>query len=98
MIRALVAAAVLGAAAFAPAAFAETAKFNTESTLLSAIWANAEAKAAFTKVFPEVAANPQLEQGMGMSLAEISGYVPDMMTPDKLKELQAEFDKITPAE
>ncbi len=97
MIRTLAAAALLGAVAFAPAAFADQAKFNTETTLLSEIWANPEAKAAFAKIFPEVAANDQIEQGMGMSLTEISGYVPDMMTPEKLKELQAEFDKIQTA-
>jgi hypothetical protein len=29
-----------------------------------------------------------------MTLTEISGYVPDQVTPEKLKQLQAEFDKI----
>jgi hypothetical protein len=93
MIRKVLVAAALAAATLSPA-FAEEPKFNTTTTLLSDIWANPEAKAAFTKVFPEVAANPQLEQGMGMTLTEISGYAPDQMTPEKLKELDAEFAKI----
>lgn len=93
MIRKLVLAAAFAGMLAAPA-FADEPKFNTTTTVLSDIWANEAAKAAFVKVFPEVAANPQLEQGMALSLAEIAGYVPDMMTEDKLKELQAEFDKI----
>jgi len=94
MIRRTLAAAALAAAVLGPAAFADELKFNTSTTVLSDIWANPEAKAAFTKVFPEVAANPQLEQGMSLSMAEIAGYVPDQFTPEKLKELEAEFAKI----
>jgi hypothetical protein len=93
MIRKILVAAAV-AAAMSGAALADEPKFNNTTTVLSDIWANPEAKAAFTKVFPEVAANPQLEQGMSLSLAEIAGYVPDQFTPEKLKELQAEFDKI----
>jgi hypothetical protein len=94
MIRKLLAAAALTVVAFGPAAFADEAKFNTTTTVLSDIWANPEAKAAFTKVFPEIASNPQLEQGMSLSMAEIAGYVPDQFTPEKLKELEDEFAKI----
>lgn len=93
MIRKIFAAAA-AAAVMTGAAFADEPKFNTTTTLLSDIWANPEAKAAFVKVLPGVAANPQLNMGMGMTLPEIAGYVPDEMTPEKLKELQAEFDKI----
>ncbi|MDZ4759671.1 MAG: hypothetical protein SGJ21_01185 [Alphaproteobacteria bacterium] len=94
MIRKILLAAAVAAATLSPAAFAEDAKFNTKTTLLSAIWENPEAKAAFTKAFPEVAVNPQLEQGMGLSLTEIAGYVPDQMTPEKLAELEVELAKI----
>jgi hypothetical protein len=94
MIRKLVLAIALSGMAMAPAAFADGAKFNTTTTLLGDILDNAAAKAAFAKVFPELAANPDLEQGRSMTLADIAGYVPDQFTPEKLKELQAEFDKI----
>jgi hypothetical protein len=94
MIRSLAVAIAFAGAFAAPALAQEAPKFNTSTTLLSEIWGNEAAKAAFTKVFPELAANPQLEQGMGLSLAEIAGYVPDQMTPEKLKELEAEFAKI----
>jgi hypothetical protein len=98
MIRKILVAAALGVMVSAPIALAQdaapTPKFNITSTLLSDIWANEAAKAAFTKIFPEVAANPQLEQGMGLNVTEIAGYAPDLMTPEKLKELEAELAKI----
>lgn len=97
MIRKLVLAAafagVLGAPAIAPA-FADDPKFSTETTILSDIWANEQAKAAFAKVFPDVVSNPQLEQAMSFTIMDIAGYAPDMFTEEKIKELQAEFDKI----
>jgi hypothetical protein len=99
MIRKILVAAALGMMATAPVALAQdaapaAAKYNITSTLLSDIWADEAAKAAFTKVFPEIAANPQLEQGMGLNVTEIAGYAPDVMTPEKLKELEAELAKI----
>ena len=94
MIRKLVVAIALAGMALAPTALADSAKFNTTSTLLGDILDSPTAKAAFAKVFPEIAANPDLDQGRGMTLTENSDYVPDQVTPEKLKQLQAEFDKI----
>jgi len=97
MIRKLVLAAAvagaLGATAAAPA-FADGPKFSTETSLISDIWANEAAKAAFAKVFPEVVDNPQLDQAMSFTIVDVAGYAPDIFTEEKIKELQAEFDKI----
>ncbi|MBI1359897.1 MAG: hypothetical protein GC155_06385 [Alphaproteobacteria bacterium] len=94
MIRTLAAAAAIAALALGSAAVADTVKLSTTTSLLGDILDNPAARAAFTKIFPDIAANPALEQGRGMTLADIAGYVPDQITPEKLKELQAEFDKI----
>ena len=94
MIRKLVVAIALAGLAMAPGAFADGAKFNITTTLLGDILDSPAAKAAFAKVFPEIASNPDLDQGRAMTLTEISGYAPDQITPEKLKQLQAEFDKI----
>ena len=94
MIRKLVVAIALAGLALAPTALADGAKFNITTTLLGDILDNAAAKAAFAKIFPEIASNPDLDQGRAMTLAEISGYAPDQITPEKLKQLQAEFDKL----
>jgi hypothetical protein len=94
MIRKLVAAIAFAGVALGPVASAEEPKFNVSTTPLGAILDAPTAKAAFTKVLPDLAANPDLDQGRSMTLTEISGYVPDQVTPEKLKQLQAEFDKI----
>lgn len=93
MIRKLVLAAAFAAALGAPA-LAEDPKFSTETSILSDIWANEQAKAAFAKIFPEAVENPQLEQAMSFTIMDIAGYAPDLFTEEKVKELQAEFDKI----
>lgn len=94
MIRKLLLAAAVSTLAIAPSAFADEAKFNTTTTLLGAILDNPEAKAAFAKVFPEIAASDQLEQGRDFTLTQIAEFVPDQFTPEKLKELNDELAKI----
>jgi hypothetical protein len=105
MIRnALVAIALLGVAApalaqqtapAAPAAApaASTARFSVARTTIGDIMANPEAKAAFAKHMPELAANPQLEQGYSMTLPDIVQYVPEL-TPEKLAAIDADLAKI----
>ena len=77
----------------APAATASTAKFSVAKSTIGEIMGNPEAKAAFAKVMPELAANPQLEQGYSMTLADVVQYVPDL-TPEKLKEIDAGLAKV----
>ncbi len=93
--RKLIVAAAIVAASFSPAAFAdETAAISTSTTLISDIMANEKAKAIFEELAPDIATNPDLEQGYGMTLAEVAGYVPDMLSEEKLKELDAAFAEI----
>lgn len=68
-------------------------KFSVAKTTIGDIMANPEAKAAFAKVMPELAANPQLEQGYSMTLPDIVQYVPEL-TPEKLKEIDANLAKV----
>jgi len=93
MIRKVVAVALLASAAL-PAFAQQAAKFNTTTTLLGAILDNPAAKAAFAKVVPELAANPQLEMGREMTLTAIAEFAPEALTADKLKELEAELAKV----
>ena len=90
---------VLAAAAFAvalsPAAIAQTApKFSVKESTIGAILDNPEANAAFTKVLPEVAAAPQLEQAREMTIDAVKGMAPEYFPEDKVAELDAELAKI----
>ena len=94
MIRKLVAAAVF-AVAMSPVALAQDApKFSIKTSTIGQILDNAEAKAAFTKVLPEVAAAPQLEQAREMTIDAVSQMAPDYFPADKVKELEDEFANI----
>ncbi len=55
---------------------------------------NPAAKAVFVK-YLRLAANPQLDQGRGMTLPEIVQYVPDL-TPDKLAAIDADLKALPP--
>jgi len=94
MIRKLLAAATF-ALALSPVALAQDApKFSTKTSKISEILANAEAKAAFAKVMPEVAASPQLEQAVGMTIDEVKVMAPEYFPEEKIKELDVELAKI----
>lgn len=94
--RKLIVAAALAAATLSPAAFADegAAKFSTSTSTIGEIMDNEEAKAAFEKVVPDLATNPDLAQGYDFTLVDVQSYVPDQLTDEKLKELDAEFAKI----
>jgi 23S rRNA maturation-related 3'-5' exoribonuclease YhaM len=88
-------AAVAFAATLAPAAMAQTTtevKFSTEKSTIGELLDNAEAKAAFVKVMPDIANHPDIEQGREMTLQAIAdmGYADAKMFP----ELNAELAKI----
>lgn len=83
------------AAALSPAAMAQTteaAKFSTDKSTIGELLDNAEAKAAFVKVMPDIANHPDIEQGREMTLQAIA----DMGYADakKFPELNAELAKI----
>lgn len=94
MIRKLIAAAAF-AVALSPAALAQDApKFSTKTSTIGQIIDNAEAKAAFAKVFPEVAAAPELEQAREMTIEMVKGMAPEYFPEEKVKELDVELAKI----
>ncbi len=94
--RKLIIAAAIAAASLSPAAFADggAAKYSTATTTIGEIMENEATKAAFEKVMPELATNPDLAQGYDFTLVDVQSYVPDQITDDKLKELDAELAKI----
>ena len=95
MFRKMIAVAAFTAATLSPAALAQDEpKFSTKTSTIGQILDNAEAKAAFAKVFPEVAANDQIEQARDMTLADVKGFAPDYFPDAKIAELEAELAKI----
>lgn len=92
--RKLVIAAVV-AALMAPAALAQDGpKYSIEKQTIGELVKNESTKAALVKVIPDLIANPQLEQGYEMKFGDIVSYVPDILTPEKLKEIDAELAKV----
>ena len=77
-----------------PCAFADPPKFSADLSTYKEIRQDPQAKAAFDRVFPELANNPQLDAVESATLGDIAAHVPDRMTLEKLTALQAEFDKI----
>ena len=74
-------------------AAAAGAKFSVAKSTIGELMGDPKAKAVCEKVLPELAANPDLQQGYAMTLPDIVSYVPDL-TPDKLKAIDAELTKI----
>lgn len=94
MRKLLLAAAVLTVAALAPAALADEPKFSVEKTTIGELIKNEQTKAVLVKLIPDLVANPQLEQGYEMTFPDVASYVPDVLTPEKLKEINVELAKI----
>jgi len=94
MIRQLLLAAAVATATLAPAAFADDPKYSVEKNTIGELIKNDQTKAALMKVIPELVQNPQLEQGYEMKFADIVQYVPDQLTPEKLKAMDDELAKI----
>lgn len=94
--RNLIIAAAIAAASLSPAAFADegAAKFSVATSTIGQIMEDETAKAAFEKVLPDLAGNPDLVQGYDFTLVDVQSYAPDQITDEKLKELDAELAKI----
>jgi hypothetical protein len=96
MIRKLMIAAAFAAATLAPAAIAQAAeaKYSVEKQTIGELVKNEQTKAVLVKHLPELIANPQLEQGYEMKFADIVQYVPDQLTPEKLKAINEDLAKL----
>ncbi|HEY8571304.1 hypothetical protein [Phenylobacterium sp.] len=76
----------------APAAASASAKISVETTKISDLIKNAQAKAALEKALPEIT---QFYDQIGeMTLAQVAPMSQGALDDAKLKALQAEFDKI----
>lgn len=95
MIRKLLAAAAIATVALSPAAFAQEAKYSTSKQTIGELVKNEKTKAVLTKHIPDLVANPQLEQGYEMKFSDIVQYVPDQLTPEKLKAIDEDLAKVT---
>ncbi|MBI1340551.1 hypothetical protein GC169_10150 [bacterium] len=93
--RNLIVAAAFGAALFAPSALAQDAaggaKYSIETQTIGELVKNPETKAVLEKHIAELVANPQLEQGYEMKFADIVSFVPDVLTPEVLKAIDADL-------
>jgi hypothetical protein len=76
----------------AAAAAAAAAKLSVESTPISTIIKNAEAKAALENAVPQIA--DYYDQIGEMTLAEVAPMSEGVITAATLRTIQAEFDKI----
>lgn len=95
MIRKLLAAAAVATIALSPAAFAQEAKYSVSKQTIGELVKNEKTKAVLEKHLPELIANPQLEQGYEMKFPDIVQYVPDQLTPEKLKAIDEDLAKVT---
>ncbi|MDE2489088.1 MAG: hypothetical protein KGO51_16985 [Alphaproteobacteria bacterium] len=81
--------------AAAPAAGAEAAasgKLSVETTPISEIIKNADAKSALEKALPQI--SQYYDQIGGMTLRQVEPMSQGAITDDTLKSLQAQFDQI----
>jgi hypothetical protein len=79
----------------APAPAEGPKTFSVANSTIGDLLDNPAAKAVFVKYLPDVASNPDIDQGRGMTLPEIVQYVPDL-TPDKLAAIDADLRAIPP--
>ena len=94
MIRRLIAATAF-VVALSPVALAQDApKLSVKTSSIESILANPEAKAAFVKVMPEVAASEQLDAVKEMTIDAVKGMAPQYFPDDKVAELDAELAKV----
>ena len=79
-------------AAAAPAAAEATGKFSVEKTPISAIWADPAGKAILLKALPPL--EQYMDQIKDMTLAAVAPMSQGAIDDAKLKEIQAELDKV----
>ena len=94
MIRRLILAATVATMALTAPVLAQTAKYSIAKQSIGELVKNETTKAVLVKHIPEVVANPQLEQGYDMKLADIVQYAPDQLTPAKLKAIEEDLAKL----
>lgn len=98
LIAAMVGAAGLTVAAgspvFAQAAAPAAAGFSVDTTDLGTLLGNEATKAILVKHLPSLVGNDQIAMASGLTLKQLQGFAGDVVTDDKLKAVQADFDKL----
>ena len=96
MIRKLLAAAAVASLAMSPdAPSLRKPSTRPRKQTIGELVKNEKTKAVLVKHLPDLIANPQLEQGYEMKFADIVSYVPDQLTPEKLKAVDEDLAKVT---
>jgi len=91
---ALLAGLAVPAAAQAPAVPAPA--YSVATTTIGDLLDHPALKAIFVKYLPDIANNPQIDQGRALTLQDIVQYVPDQVTPDKLAAIDMELKALPP--
>jgi hypothetical protein len=74
-----------------PAQGAPATPYSVETTKIGTLLDTPALLVIFKKHLPEIVANPQVDQGRGLTLPEIVQYVPDIVTPEKLAVIDTEL-------
>ena len=83
------------ASAQTPAAAPATA-YSVATTTIADLLDKPALRAIFEKHLPEIVANPQIDQGRGLTLPDIVQYVPEIITPAKLAAIDTELKALPP--
>jgi para-nitrobenzyl esterase len=70
--------------------------YSVATTTIGDLLDHPALKAIFVKYLPDIANNPQIDQGRALTLQDIVQYVPDQVTPDKLAAIDMELKALPP--
>lgn len=73
---------------------AAAAPYSAANTEIGVLLDDPAAKAVLEKVFPGMTTNPQIDMARAMTMKGIQQYNPEMVTDEKLAELDAELAKL----
>ena len=93
MFRSIIAAA-FSVTLIAAAALADDAKYSTTKTPINELMEDDAAMAILQVEIPDVVNNDQIGMAYGMTLVDISGYAPDILTTEKLETIDTQLAEI----
>jgi hypothetical protein len=70
--------------------------YSVETTKIGVLLDTPALKTIFEDFFPDIVANPDIEQGREMTLPDIVQYAPDILTPDKLAKMDTALKAVPP--
>lgn len=65
--------------------------YSVAATVIGTLLDTPALKAIFVKYLPQIASNPQIDDGRDLTLPEIVQYAPDIVTPEKLAAIDTEL-------